>query len=122
MKFAKIYCFLLTIFIVSENLGNTGAADAKPIQQIAAIVNDELITAYDLDSRLSLVVFSTRLPNTPAVRQRLRRQILRALVDEKLTLQEARRRNISVSRRDIRRAKAAIEKQNRLPKPVRPGR
>ena len=116
MKFAKIYCFLLTIFIVSENLGNTGAADAKPIQQIAAIVNDELITAYDLDSRLSLVVFSTRLPNTPAVRQRLRRQILRALVDEKLTLQEARRRNISVSRRDIRRAKAAIEKQNRLPK------
>ncbi|MEC7489052.1 MAG: peptidylprolyl isomerase [Pseudomonadota bacterium] len=116
MKFAKIYCFLLTIFVVIEDLGNTGAADAKPTQQIAAIVNDELITAYDLDSRLSLVVFSTRLPNTPAVRQRLRRQILRALVDEKLTLQEARRRNISVSRRDIRRAKAAIEKQNRLPK------
>jgi len=36
------------------------------------------------------------------------------MVDERLQLQEAKRRNISVSKRDLRRAKQTIEKQNKM--------
>ena len=39
-------------------------ARAQSVQRIAAIVNDELITAYDLETRMKLVILSTRLPNT----------------------------------------------------------
>ena len=90
-------------------------AGAQTVQRIAAIVNDEVISAYDLETRMKLVLFSTRLPDTPEVRQRINAQVLRALVDEKLQMQEAKRRNISVSQRDLRRAMTNVEKQNGIP-------
>jgi peptidyl-prolyl cis-trans isomerase SurA len=89
---------------------------SQTVQRIAAIVNDELITAYDLESRIRLVIFSTRLSNTVDTRRRISSQVLRTLIDERLRMQEAKRRNISVSRRDLQRAKETIEKQNKLPK------
>tara|TARA_E500000331_G_scaffold356536_2_gene415172 strand:+ start:1253 stop:2587 length:1335 start_codon:yes stop_codon:yes gene_type:complete len=89
---------------------------SQKVQRIAAIVNDELITAYDLESRIRLVIFSTRLSNTVDTRRRIQSQVLRTLIDERLQMQEAKRRNISVRRSDLKRAKAIIEKQNRLPK------
>lgn len=92
------------------------AVQAQSVQRIAAIVNDELITAYDLESRIRLVIFSTRLSDTADTRRRITNQVLRTLIDERLQLQEAKRRNISVSKRDIQRAKAEIEKQNKMPK------
>ncbi len=92
------------------------ASGAQDVQRIAAIVNDEVISAYDLESRMRLVLFSTRLPNTPDVRRRIFQQVLRSLIDEKLQLQEARRRNISVSRRDLTRATESLEKQNGIPR------
>ena len=94
----------------------SGAACSQTVQRIAAIVNDELITAYDLESRIQLVIFTTQLSNTAEVRRRISSQVLRTLVDERLQLQEAKRRNISVSQRDIEKAKGAIEKRNKLPK------
>ena len=65
---------------------------------------------------MKLVILSTRLPNTVEVRRRIRNQVLRSLIDERLQMQEAKRRNISVGKRDLRRAKSTIEKQNKLPK------
>ena len=116
MRIGKPY---LSKFAVSAALAlmilPTGVR-AQAVQHIAAIVNDELITAYDLDSRMKLVILSTRLPNTVEVRRRIKNQVLRSLIDERLQMQEAKRRNISVGKRDLRRAKSTIEKQNKLPK------
>ena len=117
MKFRvpAIALALCTTVAISSALSPT-TAYSQSVQRIAAIVNDELITAYDLESRIRLVMFSTRLSNTPDTRRRIRNQVLRTLVDERLQLQEAKRRNISVSKRDLRRAKLRIEKQNKMPK------
>jgi len=117
MKFRvpAIALALCTTVAISSALSPT-TAYSQSVQRIAAIVNDELITAYDLESRIRLVMFSTRLSNTPDTRRRIRNQVLRTLVDERLQLQEAKRRNISVSKRDLRRAKQRIEKQNKMPK------
>lgn len=116
MTMAKILRVLAAALLFSAAMTVATTAKSQSVQRIAAIVNDELITAHDLESRIRLVIFSTRLPNTVDTRRRISSQVLRTLIDERLQMQEAKRRNISVSRRDLQRAKETIEKQNRLPK------
>ena len=102
--------------LLASALGICAATAAgQAASWIAATVNDEVVSAYDVEARLRLVLFSTRLPDTPEVRQRYRNQVLRSLIDERLQLQEAARRNVSVSERDIRQEMAAIEKRNNIP-------
>lgn len=74
---------------------------AQTSHRIAAVVNDDMISAYDLDARTGLVIFFARLEDSPDVRRRIRGSVLRSLVDERLKLQEARRSRISVSQKDI---------------------
>lgn len=116
MTMAKTLRMAAAALLLSTAMTVATSANAQSVQRIAAIVNDELITAYDLESRIRLVIFSTRLSNTPDTRRRIRSQVLRTLIDERLQMQEAKRRNISVSRRDLQRAKETIERQNKLPK------
>ena len=113
---ANILRVLAAALLFSGAMTAATSVKSQTVQRIAAIVNDELITAYDLESRIRLVIFSTRLSNTVDTRRRISSQVLRTLIDERLQMQEAKRRNISVSRRDIQGAKETIEKQNKLPK------
>lgn len=82
----------------------TGAA-------ILAIVNDEVISARDVESRLALVLATTRISDTPEVRAGLKPQILRGLMDEALQRQEATNAGIQVSEADIQDAIRNIETQ-----------
>src|SRR5579884_3828256 len=82
--------------------------------RIAAVVNDEVISVLDLVSRMKMVMVSSNLPDTPETRQRLAAQVLRAIVDEKLQMQEARRQNISATDEEIKKAEAQIEQQNNM--------
>ena len=88
------------------------AALSQSEQRIAAVVNDEVISARDLRQRLRLVLFSSGIDDTAEARQRVARQVLRALIDERLQLQEAKKRNVSVSEDDIARSIEDIEKRN----------
>lgn len=84
-------------------------------QSIAAIVNDDLISTYDLNARLRMSLVVAGLQDTAEARERLAPQILRGLIDERLQLQEAKRLNITVSDKEIDRSMAAIEQGNKLP-------
>ena len=84
-------------------------------QRIAAIVNNEVISVYDLDARLRMVMILGRIADDPDARRRLVPEVLRTLIDERLQLQEAGRRNVSAGPRDVAGAVAAIEKSNDLP-------
>ena len=88
---------------------------AQRIQRIAATVNEDIVSIFDLRARMQVVIASSGLRPTPQLQKRLSQQVLRSLIDERLQLQEAKRKNIKVSQRDIRRAKATIEKQNKIP-------
>lgn len=90
-------------------------AEAQRVQRIAAIVNDDIVSVYDLQARMQIVISSTGLKPTPQLQRRLARQLLRQLVDERLQLQEAKRRNVSVTKRNMANAISEIEKQNRIP-------
>ena len=65
--------------------------------RIAAVVNDEVISVADLQSRLRMVMLSSNLADSPETRQRIAGQVLRTIVDEKLQIPEAKRHNITAS-------------------------
>ena len=94
----------------------TGDARAQDALRIAAVVNDEMISVYDLNMRLSLVVALSGLPNTLETRQRLGPQVLRSLIDDELKRQEATRLGISVSEGEVENALRRLEKVNDLDK------
>ena len=84
--------------------------------QIVAVVNGDVITSGDVASRGKLFALSTGLPVTPEVLARLRPQVAKQLVDERLRLQEVQRRRINVSDREIAAAIEEIEQRNGMPK------
>ncbi|HUZ74351.1 MAG TPA: peptidylprolyl isomerase [Stellaceae bacterium] len=103
--------WLIALFLVL-------ACAAAPAQEshIVAVVNSEIITNDDLAARLKLVLASSNLPDTPENEKRLSAQVLRALIDEKLEMQEAKRLSISVPKSEVDDAIANIEKRNNMPK------
>ena len=68
---------------------------------IAATVNDEMISVLDIESRLSLSIYLSKLENTLTTRRRLGPQILRNIIDDRLKLQVIRKNKISVSQAEI---------------------
>jgi len=88
--------------------------DQNPETRIAAVVNDEVISVADLQSRLRMVMLSSNFPDSQETRQRIASQVLRTIVDEKLQMQEAKRQNVSATDDEIKKAVSQIEKQNNM--------
>ena len=61
----------------------------QDIQAISAIVNDEVISRYDVQQRVQLIVSTSGIKPTQENIKRLETQALRSLVNEKIQLQEA---------------------------------
>jgi len=73
-----------------------------------------VITNADVDNRARLFALSTGLPITPDVLDRLKHQITRQLIDEKLRMQEVQRRKIVIPDKAIADAMHEIESRNGL--------
>lgn len=106
MKRALFFVLLLLTFLA------TGGAGAQDSLRIAAVVNEQIISVYDLNMRLSLVMAFAGLPDTVENRQRLAPQVLRTLIDDELKRQEAIRQKLSVTENDIQRAIRRLERMN----------
>jgi len=90
------------------------APDSQNATTIAAVVNDQVISVYDLQSRVRIVLLSSNLPDTPENRQRIVGQVLHQLIDEKLELQEAKKKSVTASDTEVENAVSLIEKQNNM--------
>lgn len=82
---------------------------------IAAVVNGDVITRADVENRARLFALSTGLRLTPELLGRLRPQITRELIDDRLRLQEIQHRRIVVADADVAAAIGLAEKRNNLP-------
>ncbi len=82
------------------------------VQRAAAVVNDLVISTFDLDQRTRLVLSSAGGAQGPEAQARIREQVLRTLIDELLQLQEAEKAEISVGEKDVDEALARIAQQN----------
>ena len=109
VKLIFIICFLASGVITTSLLR------AQEVDRIAAIVNDKIISTHDLNQRVELLIFSAGLKNTQSQKLALAPQALRALIDELLQSQEARRLNIRLAAKDTSDAIKRIEKSNKIP-------
>jgi peptidyl-prolyl cis-trans isomerase SurA len=105
------------LFAVASLLGLLLAlhpARAALEQRIVAVVNDEVISAQDLNERLQLVTLTSGIADSEQARARLAPQVLRSLIEEALQLQEAERLGITVEDAEIQQALANIAERNRM--------
>ena len=91
-------------------------AQAQEENRIAAVVNNDIISIEDLSSRVSLLLATSNIPDTPENRQRLQPRVLHQMIDEKLEVQEARRLNVTVTKEEVDNAMTGIEQRNNMPK------
>lgn len=105
----SIICLLLPMLL----LASPAALQAQE-QRIAAIVNDEVVSAQDLNERLGLVLLTSRIQDQEQARQQLSPQVLRSLIEETLQLQEAKRLSIDVAPDELNRALADIASRNQM--------
>src|SRR6185503_7992345 len=82
---------------------------------VAAIVNDYVISDYDLNQRVQLFIATSGVRPTPETLTQIRAQVLRSVEDEVLQLQEAARHKITVSKTEVDRALQNIANDNKIP-------
>jgi peptidyl-prolyl cis-trans isomerase SurA len=91
-----------------------GATKEPTTMRAAAVVNDIIISTYDLDQRVKLVMVTSGAQPGPDVEKRLRPQVLRQLIDEMLQLQEAQKFNVKITQDDLDKNFKRIAQQNNI--------
>lgn len=92
---SNLRTILLLVLVAAASFAAPPVA-AQDSLRIIATVNDEAITAFDLASRMRMIIVSSNLEDTDEVRRRMAPQVLRSLIDEKLRRQETDRLDIAV--------------------------
>jgi peptidyl-prolyl cis-trans isomerase SurA len=104
-----------TSTVAASRAPSSGAAAPLTTgSRIAAVVNGDVISEADINNRARLFAISTGLPLSADVIDRLRSQILRQLIDERLRVQESQRRKIVVQDAQIAAAIKDIESRNNM--------
>jgi peptidyl-prolyl cis-trans isomerase SurA len=88
---------------------------AAQVASIAAVVNGQVITSDDVQSRAKLLALSSGLPPTQEALDRLKPQITEELINQTLQLQEIAKLKVTVPETDIASAIGRIEQGNNLP-------
>ncbi|WP_374763983.1 peptidylprolyl isomerase [Yunchengibacter salinarum] len=94
----------LLILLAIPAMGQSGdRSDATPINSIEVLVNDEPITSFDINRRLRLVIAVSGGVSSEEEFMQLREQVIKALVDEKLQIQEAAENDLTVQDEELER-------------------
>ena len=97
LKKILISCLLILTLVFSTN----NLSMSQDIQAISAIVNDEVISRYDVQQRIKLIIVTSGIQPTQENVSRLEKQAIRALVNEKIQLQEAIKLDVPTSSEEI---------------------
>ncbi len=100
---------------VPRAIAQQQAAPPTTLNGIVAIVNDDVIVASELESRLQLVLGQLRNAGTaPPAMETLRKQVLDRLVVDRLQLQIAERNGVKIEAAELDRAISDIAQRNKL--------
>ena len=95
-------------------IGFTAPISAQTGQGIAAVVNDDIITTYDLRQRVLFILATTGVERDEATLRRVQAQALRSLVDEELQMQEAGKFDQTISDDEVHRSMEQLVGRNGL--------
>lgn len=91
----------------------SSASKDPSTMRAAAVVNDLVISTYDLEQRVKLMMVTSGAQG-PDVAKKLRAQVLRQLIDELLQLQEAQKSKVTISTEDLDKSFKRIAQQNNI--------
>lgn len=100
------FCVLVFVFALP--------AAAKQSERIAAVVNEDVVSATDVAARMRLIIQSSGLPDTAEMRNKLVPQVVNTLIEEELKLQEAEKLDIAIKEDEIKAGFRQIARQNNL--------
>jgi peptidyl-prolyl cis-trans isomerase SurA len=104
-------CVVSMLAISGDHSSAAGATQEPRTMRAAAVVNDIIISTYDLDQRIKLVMITSGAQGADAAK-RLRPQVLRQLVDELLQLQEAQEAKVKITADELEKNFQRVAKQN----------
>ncbi len=110
----RLFSRLAGLFMAALTLSTPGAAQQVQGEGIAAIVNDEVISTYDVAQRTNLILSSSGIQRTPEIDERVKQQVVQTLIDEKLQLQEADRYDIAITDEEVSAAIGQLGEQNNI--------
>ena len=117
---ALLGCCALLPATAQPTRANAAAAPAsasplRPGDHIAAVVNRELVTAYEVSQRLARAREDAQRSNqTLPAEAELRRQVLESLIEDRAMLSHARDSGVRVDEPDLDRAVASMAAQNQM--------
>lgn len=114
-RIAMALCCLAvaTFAYVMTNTRADAATKEPATMRAAAVVNDLVISSYDLDQRIKLVMVTSG-SQSPEAAKRMRSQVLRQLIDELLQLQEAQKSKVNITSEDLDKSFKRIAQQNNI--------
>lgn len=107
----------LGVWLLGLLLAVPGPAQAKPVDWIVAVVNDDVILNSELQKRVEGVLKAAeQLRDAPPLgsADTLRKEVLRQMIREKLTAQEVARLKITVSESEVEEALTSLQKSNNV--------
>jgi len=112
---ARIVLFAVALAGAAAALAQSRAPRAVEVDRIVAVINDEVITRFELDRRVSQVVAQLRRQNTPLPPQdALERQILERMILDRIQLQQAKDTGLKVDDSQLDIALARVAENNRM--------
>lgn len=85
-----------------------------PVEAVAAVVNDAVITTYDVRQRMRLMLLSAQGQIPMEALPQLQQQALRDLIEEKLKLQELAKFEVDVTEQELNRELSMIAAESNL--------
>ncbi|MEW6267053.1 MAG: SurA N-terminal domain-containing protein [Thermodesulfobacteriota bacterium] len=107
LKAAIVVSGLLTVFF-------SVSSTAETLDRIVATVNGQIITLRDLNERLTPLVRAIKNQGQPVDMESLKRKALDLMIDQRLILDEARRRGVEVTDEQVAQAIEKIITENKL--------
>jgi peptidyl-prolyl cis-trans isomerase SurA len=87
----------LLIGVSATSLNNHPAQAQEVLQKIEALINDEVISAYDVTQRMGLIVATTGGIENQQQFLQLKKQVLETMINERLQLQEAKEWEVNIT-------------------------
>ena len=83
---------------------------------IAAVVNNKIISTKDISDRINFIGFMSKVKPTVMRSKKFKRQVLEQLIDEELERQEIKRLQIKITLEELNSAKNIMERQLKISK------
>jgi len=111
------YAAACSLALISASASAVVAQDAQTMARplgegVAAVVNDEIISTYDLRQRMGLIIATAGVRVTEENLPQIQAQALRSLVDERLQMQELNRYEVRIPDSDVEQEIAGIAQSN----------